>query len=211
MKSILRRSPLIAVAVLLGCGTACPQEDGAKNVRPRHVLMIRHAEKTGAKDDIHLSKKGVERADALFRLFEKSKERPEPFPVPDFIFAASNSTDSQRPLETVTPLAMRLKLPVDKTFKSKLTPTPDKKEVSEGALGLRNEIYGKAKYAGKTILISWRHKALPELAKTLGAKDAPSKWESECFDRVWQLTFNERGEPTFHNRPQRLLPGDVAE
>ena len=61
----------------------------------------------------------------------------------------------------------------------------------------------------KTILISWRHSTIPDLAKTLGATSAPAKWEDNVYDRVWQLSFDDNGKVAFLNRPQRLLPGDA--
>src|SRR5579862_5355950 len=114
---------LSVVGVCFSC-TFAPAKDAAKkNTKfPQQILIIRHAEKTGDKDDIHLSKAGQERAEVLYKLFEASKERPEPFPTPDFIFAASKSKDSNRPIETVTPLAKKLKLTIIDTFDSKLPP-----------------------------------------------------------------------------------------
>jgi len=185
-----------------------------KAKQPQHVLIIRHAEKTGEKTDLHLSKKGLERADVLFQLFEKSKSRPNPFPTPDFVFAASNSTSSQRPLETVTPLALKLKLHVDHRYESKRSAGLNKNDPKEstgtaGMLDLRAEVFGNPKYFGKTILVSWRHSTIPDLAKTLGAKNAPTKWADNVFDRVWQLSFDDQGNIAFLDRPQRLLPGDA--
>jgi hypothetical protein len=201
----------IGVLALLGiaclcAGIASAQEVAKKNTKfPQCVLIIRHAEKTGEKGDIHLSKKGLARADVLHRLFEASKERAKPFPTPDFIFAASNDKSSQRPLETVTPLAKTLKLTINEKFDSKL---PAKADDKTGMHRLRDEIFGEAKYFGKTILVSWRHKALPELAKTLKVTDAPTKWHDEVFDRVWQINYDDQGNAAFLDRPQRLLPGD---
>ena len=223
MHSALRVGKLALLAVLLSSafsllsgGLTRAQVEAKKNAKyPQHVLIIRHAEKTGEKTDVHLSKKGTERAQVLFQLFAASKNRPNPFPAPDFIFAASNSKSSWRPLETVMPLAMKLRLPIDQTYDSKRPPVPAKIGAdkilpkAEGMLGLRADIFGEPKYRGKTILVSWRHGTLPELAKTLGAKTAPATWEDNVFDRVWQLTYDDQGNVAFHNRPQRLLPGDA--
>ncbi len=180
---------------------------------PHHILLIRHAEKTGDKTDVHLSKKGNDRAAILFQLFERSPIRPEPFPKPDFIFAASNSAGSHRPLETVTPLSTKLQLPINEAFDSKLPLTADAKSPSAATgksdmFALRREIFGNPKYFGKVILISWRHSTLPDLAKALGVKNAPATWDDNTFDRVWQLSFDSRGAVTFRNLPQRLLPAD---
>jgi hypothetical protein len=177
---------------------------GKRNTRfPQTVLIIRHAEKTGDKEDIHLAGQGTERAAMLDRLFVASKDRPDPFPTPDFIFAATHHKDSQRPVETVTPLAMKLKLSIIDRYDNKLPPK------KEGMAELREEIFGSPRYYGKTILVSWRHSTIPELARTFKAAKVPDKWKDEVFDRVWQIAYDDEGNATFRDRPQRLLPGDA--
>jgi hypothetical protein len=207
---------LSLAGVWFGDNFAPAKDDAKKNTKfPQQILIIRHAEKTGDADDVHISKKGQERAEVLYKLFEASKERPEPFPTPDFIFAASNSKGSHRPVETVTPFAMKLKMTINDTFSDKLSAAPsatedkNKAEKGQGMLGLRDKVFGDEKYFGKTILVSWRHGAIPELAKTLKATKTPDKWKDEIFDRVWQITYDDKGEATFLDRPQRLLPGDA--
>jgi broad specificity phosphatase PhoE len=192
----------VAAAPLSG-GRAPAQSAAKKNVTcPQQVLIIRHAEKTGEKTDIHLSKAGKERAEILYRLFVAAPNRSDPLPAPDFIFAASHHKDSQRPFETVTPLSVRLKLPVNHTYENKAGRKP-------GMLELRDEIFGKPKYFGKTILVAWRHSTISELAKILKANNVPAKWEDPVFDRVWQITYDDQGKATFRDRPQRLLSGDA--
>ena len=215
----LRRFALLAVTLTvasLWCSqTPAPARDEAKkNTKsPQQILIIRHAEKTGDEGDAHLSRRGKERAAVLDKLFFASKDRPDPFPRPDFIFAARNSKGSHRPVETVTPLAMKLKLPINETYESKLPDAPpaggkDKADSAPGMLALRDKLFSDPKYLGKTILVAWRHGSIPELAKTLKASKSPAKWEDEVFDRVWQITYDDQGHATFLDRPQRLLPGD---
>jgi hypothetical protein len=185
-----------------------------KNTKfPQNVLLIRHAEKTGEKEDVHLSKPGKERAEVLEQLFVASRDRPEPFPTPDFIFAAAAHKDSQRPVETVTPLARKLKLSIVDRYDSKLPASQNgagqKAPKEEGMTELRDELFGSSKYFGKTVLVSWRHSTLPELAKTFKAGKVPEKWEDKVFDRVWQISYDDEGNATFRDRPQRLLPGDL--
>jgi hypothetical protein len=207
---------LSVAGVWFGAAIAPAQSDARKNTKyPQQILIIRHAEKTGDKADVHLSKQGEERAEALYQLFGASRERPDPFPTPDFIFAASNAKDSHRPLETVTPLAMRLKLSINDTYESKLPaaliPGDGKEKAAKGPgmLGLRDDLFGQPKYFGKTILVAWRHTTIPALARTLKASKVPDKWEDNVFDRVWQITYDDQGNTTFRDRPQRLLPGDA--
>src|SRR5579883_837698 len=210
----LDRFALLAVLVAaagLGLGGAWSRADNppAKNTKyPQCILIVRHAEKTGDNSDVHLSKKGKERAEVLDQLFVVSKDRPNPFPTPDFIFAACEHKDSQRPVETVTPLAKKLKLTINDRYDNKLPKEGKEKPKKEGMLALRDELFGSSKYFGKTILISWRHSTLPELATTLKASKVPEKWDDAVFDRVWEIRYDDAGKTTFHDWPQRLLPGD---
>jgi hypothetical protein len=217
MYSLHRVGRFVGLTVLLSVVVLCltgsrSSADGEpkKNTKyPQTILIIRHAEKTGDKDDIHLAKQGQERAEVLYQLFVKSKERPDPFPTPDFIFAASEHKDSQRPVETVTPLAKKLKLTINDHYDNKLPPKDAKeKPKKDGMAELSKELFGESKYAGKTILISWRHSTLPELATTLKAEKVPEKWDDAVFDRVWQINYDDEGHATFRDRPQRLLPKD---
>jgi hypothetical protein len=196
-----------ALGLWLSAGAALAQDPVKKNTKfPQQILIIRHSEKTGDKGDAHLSKKGLERADVIYQLFVASKNRPDPFPTPDFIFAASNAKDSQRPIETVTPLAMKLKLPIVDTYTSKL---PDAAGKKPSMVELRDHVFGESKYFGKTILVSWRHSTISKLAETLKATKVPSKWEDQVFDRVWQINYDDQGNAAFLDRPMRLLPGDA--
>ncbi len=145
---------------------------------------------------VHLNAEGQERANALFNLFKSSPTRPDPFPTPDFIFAAKNSKKSHRSVETVTPLSMRLKLPINSTYSD------------EEYAKLAHEVLQNRKYAGKTLLICWHHGMAPELAEKLKVTDAPKHWKGTVFDRVWEITYDPASKTTFQDRPQQLLKGD---
>ncbi|HTU22157.1 MAG TPA: histidine phosphatase family protein [Gemmataceae bacterium] len=223
MNALSRVSRFTTLAAVLAVVAAClsgikalSESPARTNTKyPQHILIIRHAEKTGDKADVHLSKQGKERAEVLDQLFAVSKARPHSFPRPDFIFAASHQKDSQRPLETVTLLARKLKLSINNEYNSKKPPasstTKDKKKAAKKKRmqELRDEIFGSPKYFGKTILVAWRHSTIPELAKTLGASKVPAKWDDKVFDRVWQITYADDGKAIFRDLPQRLLPGDA--
>jgi broad specificity phosphatase PhoE len=173
---------------------------------PRAVMIIRHGEKTNLPNDIHLSAKGQQRAEVLEKLFIKSTDRPNPYPKPDFIFAAHNTKESHRPNETVATLAKSLKLTIDDKFESK-----EKLQLKPGELGtsdLRELLFSAPKYSGKVVLISWRHGSIDDLARELKATNIPKKWKDETFDRVWVLTYDKSGNATLDDRPQRLLDGD---
>jgi broad specificity phosphatase PhoE len=156
---------------------------------PKQILIIRHAEKTGLKDDIHLNTRGYERAEALARLF------PVKFDIPKFLFATRQTVKSDRPVETLTPLAKALGLKIDARF-----------DVDEYA-ALANAVLSGAPYSGKTVLVCWHHGRIPALAAALGVKDPPSPWPDRQFDRVWQIRYVD-GAAAFADLPQRLLAGD---
>lgn len=159
---------------------------------PHIILIIRHAEKPDPNDaapDINLSKRGYQRADALARTI------PDHFPRPDFLLATKQSKSSNRPIETITPLAAALHEKIEAEFKDD--------EFNQAA----HEVLTNPKYVGKTVLIAWHHGKIPELAKALGAKDVPDKWDPNVFDRVWEITYD-AGVATWKDLPQNALPGD---
>ena len=158
-------------------------------------MIIRHAEKPpGAKaeKDPNLSSRGYERASALAKVI------PERFPKPDFLIATKRTKSSNRPVETITPLSTALHEPIESTFKD------------EAFERLAHSVLTNPKYAGKVVLIAWHHGKIPELAKALGVKDAPDKWNSRVFDRVWQITYD-HGTATWKDLPEAALPGDSKE
>ena len=166
---------------------------------PNTILIIRHAEKPS--DELQspeLAPEGKERAKALARLFEASTDRPKPFPEPDFIFAARNTKQSHRPLDTVSVLAKTINVPVNSSY-------------SNGAYSqLARELLHNPKYAGKTILICWHHGTIPQLAQQLNATGIPDSWKGSVYDRVWQISYDNEGKGSFHKLPQRLLAHDKA-
>ncbi len=182
---------LLVGVLALGSYRALPAADRAAN-GPRIVMIIRHAEKPpGAKaeKDPNLSSRGYERAAALAKVI------PERFPKPDFLIATKRTKSSNRPVETITPLSNVLHEPIESTFKD------------EAFEPLAHAVLTNPKYAGKVVLIAWHHGKIPDLAKALGVKDAPDKWNSQVFDRVWQITYD-NGAATWKDLPEDALPGD---
>src|SRR5712691_3291642 len=194
---------------------------------PNQVLIIRHGEKVGdpKKDDDggrHLSIQGSARASAVPSLFAPdqpqlsckldhksgefiglyrqipTKGKAPRFATPNFIFATQNSKHSKRPIETVTPLATALNLPIDDNF------ADTDEEIAE----MVNAILNDLAFAGKIVLICWHHGKIPDVAKALGVRKPP-KWDGKVFDRVWQITFP-KGKASLQDSPQMLLYGDSA-
>jgi phosphohistidine phosphatase SixA len=199
----------------------------SSNNRPAQVIIIRHGEKVGdpKKDNDggrHLSIRGSARAAGLPSLFvaalpqpscklsHKDEEfigayRPIPtkgntprFPTPSCLFATQTSKDSNRPIETVTPLATALGIHIDDDY------ADDDKDINT----MTNAILTESAFAGKTVLVCWHHGNIPNIAKALGISKPP-KWDGKVFDRVWQITFP-KGKAMLQDSPQMLLYGDSA-
>src|SRR5262249_31360797 len=144
---------------------------------PRHVLILRHAEKPDNDQDPHLTSRGAARAAALpslFRIPPTFLTEPAPFPTPAFVFATHQSKHSNRPVETVTPLA---KVLGDVHVHDKHADDEFQEVV--------DHVFGDAKYAGQTILICWHHGKIPKLTLAVLAKakngdtlkdDVPKHW-----------------------------------
>jgi len=160
---------------------------------PAAILVIRHAEKL-TDGRIDLSPTGFKRADLLTSLFVPAGVRPD-LPTPQVLIAAHQSAHSNRPVQTITPLAAALHLPIDSTYMSE--------DYAALALSLLS-----GKYAGKVVLIAWHHGVLPSLVIALGAQPPYAKWPDEQFDRIWRIDYGKDGKATLTDLPHNLLPGD---
>ena len=183
---------MLLLALAIGSGRTVTADDQVP-LGPRVVLIIRHAEKpanTGPEKDPNLTERGYQRAEALVKAI------PANFPKPDFVIATKRSTNSNRPVETVTPLAKALNEYLDDAYAED--------EVDRLAHALLTD----PKYAGKVVLIAWHHGKIPDLAKALGAKEAAAQWDPTVFDRVWEITCDANGA-VWKDLPQKALPGDT--
>jgi broad specificity phosphatase PhoE len=168
---------------------------------PKTVFIIRHAEKPGdpatdsPEDGGNLSTRGYERAAALAPYFIHT------FGNPDALFATQESKHSNRPVETITPLAQALGLDI-------------KADIADADYAaLANKILSDNKYGGKVLLICWHHGNIPALTQSLGGQP-PAPWPGTIFDRVWQIDYpggesKPSGLPV-KNIPQELLFGDQS-
>lgn len=163
---------------------------------PGQIVLIRHAEKPRRGDE--LNERGWERARALPEFFEKNSILNR-FGAPVAIYAAEpkDKRASVRMIQTVTPLAEKLKIQINRKFhRLQLKKVLD-------------DIRSHRHYTGKTVVICWPSEALPQLAQKLGLKDGPKRWPKKDFDRAWVLSYSDTGEVTqFKNIPQKLLKGD---
>jgi len=187
----------ILLAGVLGLGEgilAAPAALGQEPKAPATILLIRHAEKlTDGRPD--LSAAGFERAGLIPRLFGgMGAAAPHNLPRPDFLFATHVSKNSNRPVETITPLSQALGLPISHEIADKDFAT------------LATELLS-GKYAGKVVLVAWHHGSLPGFAKALGVTPPYDPWPETQFDRVWRIDYKD-GKAVLTDLPQGLMAGD---
>ena len=136
------------------------------------IFIIRHAEKPEDKGNPHLSTAGWDRA-------WKLASKPERIGPPTHVFAAAASLESNRPVETISPLASALGLAIDATISDR-----DIDELCHKLLALA---------AGSIALVCWHHEHIPKLASKLGASNVPEKYP-DVYDQVWVVSPSPGGE-----------------
>ncbi len=169
--------------------------ENTKHVRleAKQVIFIRHAEKEnedGTIKDVHLSAKGYIRANELPDFF--MNHLPNEVHKPDLIIAMkqSHKKSSNRPVETVQPLAKALNIPLYAEYTQGETDLAAK-EINQ---------YGK----DKTVLVCWEHEELVKIAKRLGApvkswgsNPKAKKSDDNNYDAIWVLTKTSDDKPVF--------------
>jgi hypothetical protein len=144
------------------------------------VVILRHGEKPQDPHNPDLSPVGTARADML------ATEIPQLFPHPDFQFAAAPSKFSNRPVETLTPLARALTLPLEADIAA------SDYEV------LASDLLRKPQYQGKLIIVCWHHGDIPNLALALKVPEGQISnaqgmngmhWNGSVFDLFWSIKF----------------------
>jgi hypothetical protein len=159
---------------------------------PATILLIRHAEKL-TDGRIDLSPTGFERARLLPKVFSPAGARPD-LPTPQVLFATHISKHSNRPVQTVTPLAAALHLPINDSFND-----DDYPALASALLS--------GKYAGKVVLVVWHHGKIPQLASALGATPPYTPWPDSQYDRIWRIDYA-NGKATLQDLPYAVMPGD---
>jgi phosphohistidine phosphatase SixA len=157
---------------------------------PARIIIVRHGEKPDDASDPNLAPQGQERAQALATIL------PQKYPNISYIFASAPSKHSVRPIQTITPTAQKLGLPINEQY------------ADADYASLAHEIFSNPEYAGKTIAIAWHHGEIPALTQALGATPPEARWPSDSFDRIWQIDYSANGQATVQNLPQHALPSD---
>jgi phosphohistidine phosphatase SixA len=157
---------------------------------PAIVAIIRHGEKPADDSNPHLSDQGRARAAMLARTL------PDIYPKLSALFACAPSKDSDRPYETIEPLAKVLGLTIDNSFAD-----------HQHAELAQKILEGSKSYSGKTILICWHHEQIPALARDdFGQASAPAQWSGHVFDQIWQIDYSAAGQPTFTIKAEPPMP-----
>lgn len=144
------------------------------NGGPSRIILMRHADKTDAPDNEDLSDAGMARAEHLVTYI------PQSFGKPDYIIATAHSKHSNRPGETVTPLANALGLKVQHDFEN------------DDFEDLADEIFSNPEYKGKTLVICWHHGNLPAIAALLGAPPGsyPDPWPENAYNIILDFRYD---------------------
>jgi hypothetical protein len=179
--------------------------------RAKKIMVMRHAEKPakdgppygvtleGKPNKESLQLIGWQRAGALANLFAPSNGAMQNTALakPQFLYASKplQRKGSRRPLQTITPLAEKLSLPINWHYE-------------------RNEIEGMVEEVFScrgVVLMCWQREYIPEIANyILGTKNGiPQVWPEDRFDMIWVFDLDPRaGKYRFKQIPQRLLRGD---
>ena len=150
---------------------------------PRQIVILRHAEKPDDPREPDLSPEGDARAQMLASLI------PRRFPNPDWLFCAARSRHSNRPYDTLAPLAQVLRMALHERY------------ADDGYAELAADLLQKPKYADKLIVICWHHGHILDLAECLGGKCSdlppssnwPKTWPDDVFGWVLQIYYTEDG------------------
>lgn len=207
------------LAAALGACSSRPAAGGGRNPGPSAVqdgpgrlMFIRHAEEPGGhgappqgvtqdgqNDPDSLSVRGWTRAGALIGLFDPRDADGAPLPTrpevarPTTVIAADPGRNrSKRSLQTVTPLAAALNLPIDSRYAASQT-----REVADLAVASTGPV-----------LVAWRHEKLNEILMAIpGVTPTPPPWPANRYDLIYVLT-GERERWRFSAAAQMLLSGD---
>jgi hypothetical protein len=183
--------------VFLGLGLAVAMSGGVGRLAaaPAQIIFLRHAEKPATGSE--LNERGRQRAQALVGLFANDpRTREHGVPVAIYAGAPAKAGGSVRSIETIQPTGLALKIAVDTHI------TRDEIDA------LVRAIMEAPAYEGKTVIVCWEHKKIPEMLKAFGWSAGPGRWDDAVFDRLWLLDFAQGKPVRFRDLPQTILPGD---
>lgn len=153
------------------------------------ILLIRHAEKPASNKASGLAVAGQERAQAYAIYFQNYPPNATPLKLNN-LFAPTDSSRSDRPLLTITPLGQAIGIQPNTSFSNS-----QHKELAQTILNPSQP----GQYDNRNILICWHHGEILKLAHNLGvhhskAKNWPTKWPGDVFGWLLQIVFDSKGE-----------------
>lgn len=146
---------------------------------PKCILVMRHAEKPEEKGNRELSDAGQARAKKLATYI------PNNFGKPDFIFAARDSDESERPRRTVEPLHHATGICIHDKIADK------------ECRDLATELLTRQDLSDQRIVVCWHHGQIPKLMHALGAAAGtyPDEWKEDVFNEILLLDYRTCGKP----------------
>ncbi|MDR9864116.1 MULTISPECIES: flagellar basal body-associated protein FliL [Pseudomonas] len=201
---VRRLVPRLVVAIVLTVSVmalSVAQSNTGQGLRNVTVLIIRHAEKPDVGRE--LNARGEQRAVAYADYFDPLKLAGQTL-TPQRLIAAGDSPESVRSRLTLTPLAERLRLPIEQPY--------DNGDFQQVVKTLRRS------NQAQTVLIAWHHSHINKLITAFGG-DGPAltgqqKWPDNVYDWLIVLRFDGKGrliQSHSQKVQEHLLPGDVAD
>ena len=184
--------------------------------QPQRIMIVRHAEKPyvddqghnfgvgmdGSQDAESLDVRGWQRAGALGVLFASAEiAQIRGLSVPQLLYASNpenasaTGSRSQRPKQTLIPLAQRLGLVICVDWRK----------------GQEAELCQDVLAQNGTVLISWQHEKISAIAAAIPGGDNPQTriWQDDRFDLVWVFDLLPDGTYGFKEIHQALLSHDL--
>jgi broad specificity phosphatase PhoE len=180
------------------------------------ILIIRHAEKPvhggehgidakGSADQKSLTPRGWQRAGAWVELFAPSLAQPS-LPAPGFLFASApaneskdpDASKSERPLQTLTPLAQKLGLPIN----------------LDHTKGHEDKLARTISTINGVVLVCWQHESILSIVKGLKPElpaALPHEWPDDRFNVIFRLRRAPGAAPwVFDQLAPVMLQGDAS-
>jgi hypothetical protein len=148
------------------------------------VLLVRHAEKPDSGSG--LAPMGQARAEGYAAYFPRLPLDRTGY---DHLFASSDSSESERPRLTLTPLAERINLRIEMPY------------ADDAYKDLAKTLLGPTDYTSSNIVICWHHGEILKLAKHLLKGYPPPDWPAEpwpadVFGWLLWISYDANENPT---------------
>ena len=162
---------------------------GAGGGNTSTIYVIRHGEKKWALGC--LSAQGEARARALPGIFNGAPSTQHAtFATPQFIYANiySDQIDCERCVQTVTPLAEALALPLNKSYGYP-------KKLGGNTLAAQVMLQRTLGRPGTVVLAAWEHVNIQFLVEAMGVpKASVPSWPGSDYDTVYVMTIDTRAK-----------------